>query len=52
MLVHEAYLRLVDPERAQHWDSGGHFFSAATEAMRRVLVESARQKQSLKRGGD
>jgi len=50
-LVHEAYLRLVDVERAQHWNSRGHFFAAAAEAMRRILVESARRKQSLKRGG-
>lgn len=51
-LVHEAYVHLVDVERAQHWDSRGHFFSAAAEAMRRILIESARRKQSLKRGGD
>jgi RNA polymerase sigma factor (TIGR02999 family) len=53
-LVHEAYLRLVgqdDPNR-QHWDSRGHFFAAAAEAMRRILIDRARQKQSLKRGGD
>jgi len=50
-LVHEAYVRLVDVEKAQHWDSRGHFFSAAAEAMRRILIERARQKQSLKRGG-
>jgi RNA polymerase sigma factor (TIGR02999 family) len=43
-LVHEAYLRLVDVEKAQHWDSRGHFFAAAAEAMRRILVESARKK--------
>src|SRR5512136_697917 len=43
-LVHEAYLRLVDVEKAQHWDSRGHFFVAAAEAMRRILVESARRK--------
>ena len=43
-LVHEAYLRLVDEERAQHWNSRGHFFSAAAEAMRRILIELARQK--------
>jgi RNA polymerase sigma factor (TIGR02999 family) len=49
-LVHEAYLRLVDTERVQHWDSRGHFFAAAAEAMRRILVDSARGKQSLKRG--
>jgi RNA polymerase sigma factor (TIGR02999 family) len=49
-LVHEAYLRLVDVAKAQHWDSRGHFFAAAAEAMRRILVDSARGKQSLKRG--
>jgi RNA polymerase sigma factor (TIGR02999 family) len=51
-LVHEAYLRLVDGERAQHWNSRGHFFAAAAEAMRRILVDNARRKQSRKRGGD
>ena len=51
-LVHEAYLRLVDVEKAQHWDSRGHFFAAAAEAMRRILVENARRKKRLKRGGD
>ena len=51
-LVHEAYLRLVDGERAQHWNSRGHFFAAAAEAMRRILVDNARRKQSQKRGGD
>ena len=51
-LVHEAYLRLVDVERAQHWNSRGHFFAAAAEAMRRILVERARHKHSLKAGGD
>ncbi len=50
-LVHEAYLRLVDTERAQHWNSRGHFFAAAAEAMRRILVEQARRKQADKRGG-
>jgi RNA polymerase sigma factor (TIGR02999 family) len=50
-LVHEAYLRLVDGEKAQHWDSRGHFFAAAAEAMRRILVENARRKQAVKRGG-
>ena len=49
-LVHEAYLRLVGSED-QHWESRGHFFAAAAEAMRRILVDSARRKQSLKRGG-
>ena len=51
-LVHEAYIRIVDVEKVQHWDSRGHFFSAAAEAMRRILVESARRKHSGKRGGD
>jgi RNA polymerase sigma factor (TIGR02999 family) len=51
-LVHEAYLRLVDAERAQNWDSRGHFFAAAAEAMRRILIDQARRKQSCKRGGD
>jgi RNA polymerase sigma factor (TIGR02999 family) len=49
-LVHEAYLRLVDTEQAQHWNSRGHFFAAAAEAMRRILIDNARGKQSLKRG--
>jgi RNA polymerase sigma factor (TIGR02999 family) len=51
-LVHEAYLRLVDTEKAQHWNSRGHFFAAAAEAMRRILVDQARRKQSLRRGGN
>lgn len=50
-LVHEAYIRLVDVEKAQHWDSRGHFFAAAAEAMRRILVDNARRKASSKRGG-
>ncbi len=50
-LVHEAYVRLVDVAQAQHWNSRGHFFAAAAEAMRRILVENARRKHSLKRGG-
>jgi RNA polymerase sigma factor (TIGR02999 family) len=50
-LVHEAYLRLVDGEKAQHWDSRGHFFVAAAESMRRILVETARRKASLRAGG-
>lgn len=50
-LVHEAYVRLVDTEEIQQWDSRGHFFAAAAEAMRRILVESARHKQSIRRGG-
>jgi len=51
-LVHEAYIRLVDVEKARHWDSRGHFFSAAAEAMRRILLNRARDKNRLKRGGD
>src|SRR6188508_1532174 len=51
-LVHEAYIRLVDVEKAQHWNSRGHFFGAAAEAMRRILVEQARSKGRLKRGAD
>ena len=50
-LVHEAYLRLVDVDEAQHWDSRGHFFAAAAEAMRRILLNRARDKKRLKRGG-
>ena len=50
-LVHEAYLRLVDVKKTQHWNSRGHFFGAAAEAMRRILVEQARRKGSLKGGG-
>jgi RNA polymerase sigma factor (TIGR02999 family) len=50
-LVHEAYLRLVDVAKAQHWDSRGHFFAAAAEAMRRILVNHAHEKRCLKRGG-
>jgi RNA polymerase sigma factor (TIGR02999 family) len=49
-LVHEAYLRLVDTEQARQWNSRGHFFAAAAEAMRRILVESARHKNRLKHG--
>ncbi|NQU25419.1 MAG: sigma-70 family RNA polymerase sigma factor [Candidatus Nealsonbacteria bacterium] len=49
-LVHEAYVRLVDVEKAQRWDSRGHFFSAAAEAMRRILVERARRVSTQKRG--
>jgi len=51
-LVHEAYLRLVDVEQSQHWNSKGHFFGAAAEAMRRILVEKARQKLGPQRGGE
>src|SRR5215468_10931364 len=50
-LVHEAYLRLVDVAKAQHWDSRGHFFAAAAEAMRRILVDNARRKDRPKHGG-
>ncbi len=50
-LVHEAYLRLVDVAKAQCWDSRAHFFAAAAEAMRRILVENARRKQGPKHGG-
>jgi RNA polymerase sigma factor (TIGR02999 family) len=50
-LVHEAYLRLVDVEAEQSWDNRRHFFAAAAEAMRRILVENARRKASGKRGG-
>src|SRR5436190_5952164 len=50
-LVHEAYLRLVNVEDVQHWNSRGHFFAAAAEAMRRILVENARRKKRLKHGG-
>jgi RNA polymerase sigma factor (TIGR02999 family) len=51
-LVHEAYLRLVDVEKAQQWNSRGHFFAAAAEAMRRILVEGARRKLRLRHGGE
>ncbi|MFO1093253.1 MAG: sigma-70 family RNA polymerase sigma factor [Planctomycetaceae bacterium] len=51
-LVHEAYLRLVDVETPQEWNGRGHFFAAAAEAMRRILVEHARRKASLKAGGE
>jgi RNA polymerase sigma factor (TIGR02999 family) len=50
-LVHEAYLRLVDTDKAQHWNSRGHFFAAAAEAMRRILIDQARRKASEKAGG-
>jgi RNA polymerase sigma factor (TIGR02999 family) len=50
-LVHEAYLRLVGPEQVQGWQSRAHFFAAAAEAMRRILIERARRRQSKKRGG-
>ena len=50
-LVHEAYLRLVDADKAQNWDSRGHFFAAAAEAMRRILIDQARRKRRPKHGG-
>jgi RNA polymerase sigma factor (TIGR02999 family) len=50
-LVHEAYLRLVDVEQAQRWDGRGHFFAAAAEAMRRILIDNARRKARTKHGG-
>jgi len=51
-LVHEAYLRLVGQAQDQAWDHRGHFFAAAAEAMRRILIDNARRKKRLKRGGD
>jgi RNA polymerase sigma factor (TIGR02999 family) len=51
-LVHEAYLRLVDQEQVQNWNSRGHFFAAAAEAMRRILVEKARQRNRIRHGGE
>jgi RNA polymerase sigma factor (TIGR02999 family) len=51
-LVHDAYLRLVGQKDEQHWNSRGHFFAAAAEAMRRILVESARRKRRIKHGGN
>jgi RNA polymerase sigma factor (TIGR02999 family) len=51
-LVHEAYLRLVGSDQDQHWDSRGHFFAAAAEAMRRILLNRARDRKRLKRGGE
>src|SRR5436190_10997571 len=50
-LVHEAYLRLVEPADAARWDNRGHFFAAAAEAMRRILVDAARRKRTEKHGG-
>ena len=50
-LVHEAYIRLVDVDKAQRWNSRGHFFAAAAEAMRRILIEHARRKRELRHGG-
>ena len=51
-LVHEAFIRLVDSKTAQNWQSRGHFFASAAEAMRRILIEQARHKQAVKSGGD
>src|SRR5215208_6476146 len=51
-LVHEAYLRLVDIDQPQQWNGRGHFFAAAAEAMRRILIENARRRRNLKAGGD
>jgi RNA polymerase sigma factor (TIGR02999 family) len=51
-LVHEVYLRLVDTEKVQHWDSRGHFFAAAAEAMRRILIDKVRRERRPKHGGD
>jgi RNA polymerase sigma factor (TIGR02999 family) len=51
-LVHEAYMRLVGQSEGQHWDSRGHFFAAAAEAMRRILIDQARRKRRPKHGGD
>src|SRR2546421_5921900 len=51
-LVHEAFLRLVGPQDLPRWDHRGHFFAAAAEAMRRILVDAARKRGRLKRGGD
>jgi RNA polymerase sigma factor (TIGR02999 family) len=51
-LVHDAYLRLVEGDADRAWNSRGHFFAAAAEAMRRILVENARRKRASKRGGD
>ena len=51
-LVHEAYLRLVDVKQVQHWNSRGHFFAAAAEAMRRILIEQVRRKSGQRQGGD
>jgi RNA polymerase sigma factor (TIGR02999 family) len=51
-LVHDAYIRLVDVEKAQHWDSRGHFFAAAAESMRRILIDHARKKARVKRAAN
>src|SRR5438874_2423024 len=50
-LVHDAYIRLAGADPGRHWNGRGHFFAAAAEAMRRILVDKARRKQRLKRGG-
>jgi RNA polymerase sigma factor (TIGR02999 family) len=50
-LVHDAYIRLVDVDKSQHWNSRGHFFAAAAEAMRRIMIEQARRKRSQRQGG-
>src|SRR5438067_4148492 len=50
-LVHEAYVRLVDGDKARHWNGRGHFFGAAAEAMRRILIDNARRKGRRKRSG-
>ena len=50
-LVHDAFIQLVDGDEVKHWNSRGHFFAAAAEAMRRILVDQARRKQAIKRGG-
>ena len=50
-LVHDAYIRLVDVDKVQHWNSRGHFFAAAAEAMRRILIETARRKRRIRHGG-
>ena len=50
--MHEAYLRLVGADQGQPWDSRGHFFAAAAEAMRRILIDTARRKMRVKHGGD
>src|SRR4051812_7414710 len=51
-LVHDVYIRLVDVQKAQHWNSRGHFFAAAAQSMRRILVDRARSRGSVKRGGN
>src|SRR5947199_10458067 len=51
-LVHEAYVRLVGEDKGKHWDSRGHFFAAAAEAMRRILIDQARRKHTLRKGSE